>query len=265
MKKISLIVAIMATSYNIAYCQQHVITYYDAFKKAKHEDAYLDATGSKHGKYIEYNENGTIKEVANYVHGELNGKDTKYYDEIGMVGSSIMHTYGLASTLNYKNGVLSGLQQKYYDDDDAQIAYTKYVKVEEFYSNDTIKWKKTYDQDEKTGRRFLSMWAYYDNDVDKGPATVECYTAGGKHYAHAARNGRNWRIPNPPERPTKIEVNCMDGEMDGLYQEWFANGQLKNSCKYIKGKKDGIEKTFDEKGNLISSDTYLYGVLIEPK
>ena len=48
------------------------------------------------------------------------------------------------------------------------------------------------------------------------------------------------RAPRPRELP--------DGELDGDYREWHANGKLALELRYRAGRKDGIERRFDVAG-----------------
>ena len=49
---------------------------------------------------------------------------------------------------------------------------------------------------------------------------------------------------------------------DGLYEEFYENGQLRFRLNYIDGKRDGLIEFFDEDGNLISTETWENGELL---
>ena len=50
---------------------------------------------------------------------------------------------------------------------------------------------------------------------------------------------------------------------DGLYEEFYENGQLRFRLNYIDGKRDGLIEFFDEDGNLWKTNTYRNGKLAE--
>jgi antitoxin component YwqK of YwqJK toxin-antitoxin module len=43
-----------------------------------------------------------------------------------------------------------------------------------------------------------------------------------------------------------------DGYIEGAYKEWYSNGQLRLEGLSKNGKKDGIWKEYDEKGDLVN-------------
>ena len=61
----------------------------------------------------------------------------------------------------------------------------------------------------------------------------------------------------------EMRGNLTDGELNGLW-EWFdENGQLWVRTNYIDGKEEGLSEEFDENGNLIRTETWRNGELIE--
>ena len=49
----------------------------------------------------------------------------------------------------------------------------------------------------------------------------------------------------------------------GIVEEFHENGQLEMRENYIDGEPDGLREWFDRNGNLISTQTFRNGVLIE--
>lgn len=71
-------------------------------------------------------------------------------------------------------------------------------------------------------------------------------------------------------------LEVVDGRANGLYQEWYANGQLRIEAKVIEGLADinelaqtswvfdGTSRVFDERGNLVAQIHYEKGLLHTP-
>ncbi len=232
MKKILfLIAAITATSHTIAYSQQHIVTYYDRFKKFKEEDYYLDAQAQKHGKSTTYFTDGSLKEVDNYVHGKVNGVCTLYHNDI--------YSRGISVIANFKNDQREGLQKFYYDTNpETPRKYVSYVKTEEFYKNDELVWRKVYDG--SISRRYLIKEELLIDGLTKGflPNGHQCY--------QIAANGMNFQDGN--NQGNKIIFTAKDGKKEGLYREWYSNGQIADSCYYSNGVEDGAETKWDADG-----------------
>ncbi len=59
-------------------------------------------------------------------------------------------------------------------------------------------------------------------------------------------------------RPTK-SVNYIDGQMDGLYEEFYNNGKVQRSITYVRGVIDGPMKYYNEEGEVTLEYTYKDG------
>ena len=42
----------------------------------------------------------------------------------------------------------------------------------------------------------------------------------------------------------------VNGKAEGLYKEWYENGQLKRERNYVNGKEEGLSRYWDENDNL---------------
>ena len=60
-----------------------------------------------------------------------------------------------------------------------------------------------------------------------------------------------------------MRVNYIDGELDGLKERFYENGQLEFSGNVKDGKEDGLWEWFDKDGNLTETRTYRNGELVE--
>ena len=59
-------------------------------------------------------------------------------------------------------------------------------------------------------------------------------------------------------RPTK-EATYVDGELDGMYKEYYSNGKLLKEIEYKNGVQDGVFRYYDEKGNVTIEYQYKNG------
>jgi antitoxin component YwqK of YwqJK toxin-antitoxin module len=172
--KIFITIVALATT-TTALAQQHIITYYDAFKKYKKEVYDIDSKGEKNGKYVSYFENGKIRMEQTFLHGKLNGKETAYYDD--------GYRYRLAHVYSYKNDKQDGLQQDYAITESSamnNIGIYKYPVKEEFYGKtDTESWKKEYN--DVNGKKYMSKLT--KDGVEKG------YRSDGHQWYQKTDNG----------------------------------------------------------------------------
>lgn len=58
-------------------------------------------------------------------------------------------------------------------------------------------------------------------------------------------------------------MNYRDGKFDGLFTEWYENGNKKLEVTYSSGRKNGTESLWDENGHLIGTMIWREGVLVE--
>ena len=56
------------------------------------------------------------------------------------------------------------------------------------------------------------------------------------------------------------EVNYIDGKKEGLWEEYYDNGQLKAKGVYKEGKEDGTWEVFNEQGQLKAKINYRMGI-----
>jgi antitoxin component YwqK of YwqJK toxin-antitoxin module len=56
-------------------------------------------------------------------------------------------------------------------------------------------------------------------------------------------------------------VNAVNNLEEGVYNEYFENGKLKITGKYIHGKKEGAWKEMNEDGKVIKTENYKNGEL----
>ena len=243
MKKILLFVAI-ASAMN-AVGQQHIVTYWDAFHQTKQEEYYLNANGEMNGKYVAYFSDGSINIERVYKNGKQNGKETAFYVENDRRGLHLIS--------NFKDDLLDGLQQSY----ECSGMYVRFVCEEEFYKNGKLIWKKTYDIDDKNKRCLRKEELY--NDGGSNPYLTKGYKQNGHQFYLIAKDGVNWQEADP--RANKLEFYTANGKKDGLYKEWYDNGNLADSCYYKNDVQDGYEFQWYPNGKLKFTRNFTNGRL----
>ena len=93
----------------------------------------------------------------------------------------------------------------------------------------------------------LSVHSYSQEIIPE----VETVTRDGL-YEEFYENGQLW-----------WRGNSIDGELDGLCESFHENGQLRWRTNYIDGKLEGPLEYFDRNGNLTKTETYRNGVVVE--
>ncbi len=172
-----------------------------------------------------------------YVNGEKNGK-SYYYTDRGKLEKTIEYEK------NYKNGY-----EKHYDETGNIILILKYS-YNNLLSSDRINrtdtkgrkqgiWKTFYGNDK------LHIYANYLND------TLNGYYREYNPYGELIKeeyyiNGKKQVLSKDEKEKTNLK----------LKKEYFADGKLKKIGAYIDEKPVGIHKIFNEKGNIINSESF---------
>ncbi len=172
-----------------------------------------------------------------YVNGEKNGK-SYYYNDRGKLEKTIEYEK------NYKNGY-----EKHYDENGNIILILKYS-YNNLLSSDRINrtdtkgrkqgiWKTFY------GNEKLHTYANYLND------TLNGYYREYNPYGELIKeeyyiNGKKQILTKEEKEKSNIKIK----------KEYYSDGKLKKSGAYINEKPIGIHKVYDEKGNIIKSETY---------
>ena len=61
---------------------------------------------------------------------------------------------------------------------------------------------------------------------------------------------------------SNIKSNCIDGKLNGLYQEYYENGNKKIECNYIDNILNGLYQEYYENGNKKIECNYELGTII---
>jgi len=159
----------------------------------------------RYGQMLQWDQNGTLREVTTYVNGERHGLFIKYNEQ----GNKILE-------INYINDMKCGLETHYHNVSQSQIQ-SQYVEKAINYHNGHKHGIETYDGE--NGKTI----SYYEYDSLK--KTQSYYT--GKQHNEVDYNETHVR------RKYWYESGCVElehnGKRHGEYKEWYDSSDDSNS------------------------------------
>lgn len=193
-----------------------------------------------------YSNNQKYREI-NYLHGQLDGRDEKWYKD-GNKEALVYYNKG-----NRYSPIIT-----WYDNGKIQSVYDLNEKsnkgcIISWYKNGNI-YQETFAID-STLNGFIEK-EYYENGLVK---RIEIANLGKQEYTTYHDNGQvAW---------SGMIINAIWSQV-GHWQEWHENGTLKREYYFndsIPNQKEGIWKWWDENGNFIKQELYKDGIMIEEK
>ncbi len=206
---------------------------YDANGKLSSEGTIRN--GKPDGYWKTYCENGKIKSEGNRKEYVLDSI-WNFYTAKGLMYVSF----------TYKNGKKNGFKYSYIPSQkDSTVGL---LIAKENYVNDTLQGQSFYYKAGKllrimTYKDGLIEGKAYDFSPDSLITVITIYKGGFV------------------KKVTKINQYNTEGHKDGLWQTFYANGNVKWEGTYVDGKKDGYFKTYTESGSLITIEKYISDVL----
>ena len=229
--------------------------------------AQTNKEGKKDGLRKVFYENGQLKEEFNYKEGKKDGLRKAYYEN----GKLRLKT-------NYKNDKLDGLFELFYENGQLRVEFNyKEGKKDglrnEYHENGQLKEEFNYKEGKKDGLRK----AYYENGKlrlktnyknDKLDGILMQYTSLGilfwkENFKDGKKDGLDeWYDSENGQLETR--TNYKNGEfdafIDGVFTYNFGNSQKISTIEtYKDGKKDGLEESFYENGQLEYQKNYKDG------
>ncbi|MBT6793997.1 MAG: hypothetical protein HOA44_00755, partial [Methylococcales bacterium] len=61
----------------------------------------------------------------------------------------------------------------------------------------------------------------------------------------------------------KETITYKNGELEGLWTRWYENGQKRYEGHYKNDKKDGLWTDWGKEGNIVTTETYQEGLLVQ--
>jgi antitoxin component YwqK of YwqJK toxin-antitoxin module len=215
--------------------------------------------GKPHGKAVYYYANGKISAEGRYVNGE---RDSTWYT---------YHPSGVRSSeKQWELGKHTGVDRVWYDNGT--------LRSEEAFENDEmhgpfhvfdrngqmiLERQRIHDMEHGTARSWtstgaLQLFRYYDHD---------------RLYAYASPRADGTAgdtIPLPqgiqemrstfPDGHTSREMRMRNGEIDGVYREFYPTGGLMEETPYSVGRITGVSVEYYPEGGLRESTAYVMGM-----
>ncbi len=195
--------------------------------------------GKKEGKWIEYNNDGSIHSILHYEDDKLDGECIEYYPN-GNISTKCM----------YVDNKKFGKYIKYYENGNIKIEQNYFFNVLNgksiiYYPNGNIMIIEYYKNNHLNGKYIY----YYPNG---NISEITYYKDNNKNgeYKEYYLNGN-----------IKIKQNYKNDNKDGKYIEYYENGVKKIECNYKNGNLYGEYKEYYPNGNLHFLKHYKYNML----
>ena len=186
------------------------------------------------GEYIEYYRDGTPHRISHYKQGKLHGPRTTPYLKC-----------------NYKDGVLDG--DYHYDDRHNGAGSYRIGTYTDGKFSGVDCGNKPYDPREDGPRVVIKT---LKNDILNGPY-FEYYGSNGRGVGpegYKKQADGTYALEH-----LALKCTYKDGKLNGLYEEYYENGQLKRKCRYMNGLLSGLCEEYNRDGSLKSKVVYKDG------
>lgn len=219
--------------------------------------------GETNGQVIYYYPNGVVSKMGRYVNGQVDGswvsrhpngkKSVVTHWDLGVhVGtdSTWYPTGTLRSIEQYANDQTNGLY-RLYDRNGTMVIERQRLNGEEH--GVTRAWTPEGD---------LQLFRYYDHDVLVAYASPKAdHTAGDSIPLPL---GKQDMMPKFPNGHAAREMHMRNGEIDGIYKEFYAGGGLLEQTPYSTGTINGTSVEYYPDGKLKESTEYVDGLANGP-
>lgn len=215
--------------------------------------------GVRHGKNMQYYVNGKVSVEGKYVNGERDGVWTSYYPN------------GKKATENqWEQGVRTGVHRSWYEDGtlhseepfENDVAHGLY-KVFDRGGQQVLERHRAFGQEHGIARSWasdgsLQFFRYYDHDRLFAYASPKSDGTAGDTVP--LPQGVQEMKPVFPNGRTAREMRMRNGEVDGVYREFYPSGTLMEETPYSVGKITGTSVEYYPDGKLRESTEYLMGM-----
>lgn len=207
-------------------------------QEGKLKSIYQYVNGRKDGPYSVYNSTGGVLSEGRYKAGELDGVQKVTMED------------GVRSEIPYENGKRNGLEKTWYPSG-ALMVESPWVDgelegiVTFYYDSGAVQSSVPYYK----GKREGVMKTFHENGKVQGEES----------YRNDELNGKSefWRIDETPE----LSFNYRDGRFDGLQTWYHPNGKPAREVAMSLGMPNGSWREWDEDGKLTVDDEYDMGEL----
>jgi antitoxin component YwqK of YwqJK toxin-antitoxin module len=197
--------------------------------------------GILQGEYYEFYKNGQIKNIITYKNGLKDGNSYLFTNN----GDKDIEC-------EYKNGKLNGVYRTY--------SQNKLISEDNYIDDVLDGIHKGFDV--LTGK-LLECWYYSQGKIN---GFKELYHPCGDVYKYRCRYVKGKKEGEERTHNEKWQditlYNYTNDILDGIYKEWYENGNIKDEGFYEKGKRKGVRKQWHSNGQLFSQCFYLNGDII---
>jgi antitoxin component YwqK of YwqJK toxin-antitoxin module len=199
-----------------------------------------DSKGQKTGAWKYYYEDGTLKETCNFKEDKLDGEYFKYHPN----GKMMNHLF-------YSLGKFDGKQSVYYTNGNLKNVYP--------YKNDIMEGEETgYYQTGKLKYKSMVAAGNYNGAYDMFYENGSPYK--NINFVKGLKSGPAKEYFNYPKGATYAEGIYENDQPVGEWKYYYNTGKVFSTGAFNKkGLKDGVWKTYSNKGVLIKEDTYSDG------
>ncbi len=204
---------------------------------------YFDESGDKTGEWIWYHTNGKIKEIANYLKGNLEGENIGYFEN-GNLNYKVFYSNDKLSG-NYKLYSEYGglIQNKYFNNGELSGKFNSYYTVGE------------------VAKEFEIMY----NNGDPEGLVLQYYPSGLKQFEIEYKNGVREGIEKNfyANEELDSENQHINGVLNGIYKSYYKNGTLFEEGQRLDGLNTGNWNVYYPSGTLKNKYTFNKGELVD--
>ncbi|MCM4155681.1 hypothetical protein [Gramella sp. AN32] len=241
--------------------------------------AEFNDAGEKSGEWKWYYPNGQLKEISHFAKGELNGENQHYYENGKLKSHSEFENGNLIGEFKYYNNDGALVQKKYFENNALNGEFSTYFsfgemqpevtgnyvdgvlqgKAFEYYANGDVYLEMNFKDDLKEGKEtgFLRNGKKFYEQIYKEGVSVGRYhqyslseniVLEGEFNEEGGKTGE-WKTYFPNGILESL-TTYKDGEINGLYQEYDADGKLFYEYDYRKEEIIGY-RFYEKNGDLI--------------
>ena len=214
--------------------------------------------GKANGISTNYNGNGTISNITNYVNDTISGTYEVYsYEKVNQI-------------FNYEKGNQNGPFKTFYTDGalstegylvDNNVSHNKYS----YFQNGNISVIDRYIDGQVISRKTFNPKGKLENDIDyknKNGKFTYSFNDGVYSKTYDFKNGLlNGKLITKDKFKTPIiDAEYLNDEKHNIYKSYSPLGTLYSENNYHCGKLNGLTKKYDHVGNLKLTGEYTFGI-----
>lgn len=213
--------------------------------------------GARHGLRVEYYADGGKKSETFYVHGLITGQATVWDEKEKMIAKS-----------DYVGGLLHGTQSEFYSDGTVKKTHLvlgkRHGKEVIVYGPTKVRAETLFENGKKEGRalQFSQSGTLIGEGMwHKGlPVGAHFLKFENGSVESIVKYDDKGVLKEPLRRYSKEGKIVFEGDIEGTFQEWYDNGQLKRKICQKDGAFDGEQKSYFPSGRVQLQAHFSHGV-----